>query len=441
MNSCRGHEFTPVFGGTGLSDHEESSEEEQKAGSDSESGESELEPQDDIRGAFADAKDRWKVDAETLKGFYLHSPTGQLFGWDQAKGVLYEYNHGSSECTAIWAACTPEVNAEVWTALPLPPTDPASLQQPSVMKSGDVLCVLHLSRAETPRRACEFFCERLGLDGGALRSLLALPAPGQAYVLKTFCAPERDPSGSLRRQVQKLQAMSVPPWAGTLESSVLRVAASGAILGRCVPEVEALCWFHEDQVAAAHCRIACLDGAFAVCDLGSDEAGTLFDGRRLGDVWAPLQDGCRLDMGPIRVKVELTPVNAAPTAERKRKLPQRGGWRDAKRPLLGSSAGQQECQQQVAEDPMVRDISPTPQSAQWQAPISTQNLSPVAERMPLGGVKATQAFAGSERPSAASSVVRARRPFWAAPQEDSDESPDSPEPLLTPEPDWIPRTP
>ena len=52
-----------------------------------------------------------------------------------------------------------------------------------------------------------------------------------------------------------------------------------------------------------------------MCDLGADEEGTLFDGRRLGTAWCPLEDGCKLDMGPIRVRVELKPVNAAPNQE------------------------------------------------------------------------------------------------------------------------------
>ena len=87
MQSCHGNEFTPMFrdvdSGESESNstdcdgdvlHEEKSTEDADFVKDDEdvSGSEE----EDIDGAFADAKDCWKVDAETLKGFYLHSPPG-----------------------------------------------------------------------------------------------------------------------------------------------------------------------------------------------------------------------------------------------------------------------------------------------------------------------------------------------------------------------------
>merc|ERR1719203_261598 len=57
---------------------------------------------EDIDGAFADARDRWKIDSETLKGFFLHGETRKLYSWDQARGLLYEYNGTSGQCVVIW---------------------------------------------------------------------------------------------------------------------------------------------------------------------------------------------------------------------------------------------------------------------------------------------------------------------------------------------------
>lgn len=326
MQSCHGNEFTPMFrdvdSGESESNstdcdgdvlHEEKSTEDADFVKDDEdvSGSEE----EDIDGAFADAKDCWKVDAETLKGFYLHSPTGQLFSWDQARGVLYEYLRGSGECRPIWAAGAPHLSSEIWTILPLPPTDPASLV--SSGSSGSVLCILHLSRARAAQRAAlasADFCDRLRL-GKALDALLSLPPAGQAYVVRTFCAPRVDAQGALVRQVEALKKLGCEaPYASALEHAIVRVPASGAILGRCVPEIAALCWNDTDPVAAAHCRISCVNGQYSVCDLVQDEDGTHYDGRRLGTEWCPLKDGCYIDIGPIRMEVELKPVQSVSQA-------------------------------------------------------------------------------------------------------------------------------
>merc|ERR1740129_811392 len=391
MSSCRGHEFTPVFGAFAQSGSEASSSEDdaeaagiapatprRNVGGEGGDGDalvaaadpgedSEPDPFEDVEGAFADAKDRWKIDANTLKGFYLRGLTGQLYGWNQARGLLYEYDHVAGLCNVIWAACTPHLNAEIWTVLPLPPTDPASLQPSATVQAVPVLCLLHVTRGKALLRASAAsatFCTQHSLNDSALLALERLPPAGQAYVARTFCPPVRDPSGALCRQVENLLQLGADrvPWAGATETAVLRVPGTGAILGRCVPGIAALCWdsLDDDLVAAAHCRVACVGsraggGRFSVCDLGSAEEGTLVDGRRIGAGWTTLVDGCHLDLGPIRIRVELTPVKTAldqalpplissgadadigsklPLAS-KRMLPQRGGWRSAKRTRTG----------------------------------------------------------------------------------------------------------
>lgn len=372
MQSCRGHEFTPIFGLKATSDESSSSSEDASGAEGAEPGEGEeartpsdtapgeVDPGEDVVGAFADAADRWKIDASTLKGFYLHSATGELFSWEQARGLLYKYDHQRGDCDVVWAASSPQVNAEIWTHLPLPPTDPASLAQPAApTRAARFLCVLHLSRARAEQRAkaaSADFCARLGLDDRALAALQSLVPPGQFFVHRTFCAPGRDPSGALRRQVRNLQQLGPKvPWAGALESATVRVPATGSILGRCVPEIAALCWEDSDPVAPGHCRIAMIDGRFSVCDLAADEGGTLMDGRRLGSEWVPLRSCCTLDLGPIHIDVELTPVQTAASlppeiaassqseeqgvcSSQRRQPPVRGGWRAAKRARVAGVA-------------------------------------------------------------------------------------------------------
>lgn len=367
MRSCRGHEFTPIFGlGAGSDAESSSSSSDASAGEDagaavggldartpSDASPDEVDAAEDVAGAFADAKDRWKIDANSLKGFYFHSPTQELFSWEQARGLLYKYDHERGDCDVVWAASTPQLNAEIWTLLPLPPTDPASLTQPAAAaQAARFLCVLTLSRARALQRAkaaSEDFCARHGLDASALATLQRLPAAGQLYVVRTFCAPSRDASGALRRQVRSLQDLGASaPWAGCIEGATVRVPATGAILGRCIPEIAGLCWEDSDRVAPGHCRVAMVDGRFSVCDLASDEGGTLFDGRRIGGEWVPLRSGCSLELGPVRIDVELTPVHTAASLPpeiaaatqhqwqgspplQRRPPPARGSWREAKR--------------------------------------------------------------------------------------------------------------
>eukprot|EP00747_Dinoflagellata_sp_TGD_P021087 gnl/TRDRNA2_/TRDRNA2_128262_c0_seq1.p1 gnl/TRDRNA2_/TRDRNA2_128262_c0~~gnl/TRDRNA2_/TRDRNA2_128262_c0_seq1.p1 ORF type:complete len:555 (+),score=103.13 gnl/TRDRNA2_/TRDRNA2_128262_c0_seq1:54-1667(+) len=450
LGSCHSHEFTPVFGKIrdidGYESSAESSSEDQCDGGedaadaedrdvdgcpesppDPDTSESE-DPAEDVVGAFAGAKDRWKVDGETMKGFYLHSPTSQLFCWDQAKGVLYEYVHDTGDCTAIWAAATPQLNAEVWTVLPLPPTDPASLQTSAMgQSSGTVLCLLHASRSRGP--ACADFCARIGADEQALEALESLPAAGQAYVLRTFCAPSRDVvSGALRRQIRNYARLgSNVPWAGALEEATLRVPATGAILGRCVPDLAALCWDDGEPLAPAHCRVSCVRGRFSVCDLEAAEDGTLLDGRRVLTEWATLKDGSHLEIGPLRIRVELKPVKEAIEEELPPAIaisevsssagwgasgaaPRRGGWRDAKRAKGAVAAAPAKAE--VAEDAEPEDKTDRVRTFSSEAGSMRPSFDfpPRTPAVPFRALPVDiDEAAASETAAATSSSARARR--------------------------------
>lgn len=300
MQSCRGREFCPVFSTRCGSSSSSSSEEESSNASESDSEDEDEDDQPRIKlskfeKAFADAKDRWKIDNGSMKGFYLHSESGRFFCWDQPKGILYEYERESGECTAIWASKIPQMNAEIWTVLPLPPTDPASLQQ-GAASSGKVLCMLNARFGE--------------------------------------------------------------------QTASMRVPATGAILGSCVPEINALTGYDPD-LAQAHCKVMCRShGAYAVSDLGASKAGTLHNGKKLEPrCWSELSHGDELRLGVLTVRVQLQAVHGAqppspplpgtespplPGTDRiagaafatqedssssanKSAAPKKGGWREAKR--------------------------------------------------------------------------------------------------------------
>lgn len=485
MNSCRGHEFQPYFASADLGDlgkynssDSESGAESGSEGARSEAGGEEVlgdEVLEDVEGAFADARDRWKIDADTLKGFYLHGETSQLYGWNQARGLLYEYDRNSGQCAVIWGACSPQVNAEIWTVLPLPPTDPASLQAASTngqQSSSDVLCMLHLTRAGSASQAqvaASQFCQRLRLGSAALDALETLSFPGQEYVIRTFCAPHNDANGALQRQVAKLHALGPSvPWAAALEAASLRVPATGAILGRCVPEVVAMCWGEGDDVAAAHCRVAYVNDKFSACDLGATEGGTWLGGRRLGCEWAPLCDGCHLEFGPLRARVELVPVAHTQTegvggspsvAMEAQAAPRRGGWRNAKKTLR--AAGQVLTASGVRVDPQrpydIGDAEDVPGAQRrWGPPFAREvrevQPPPQAENSHVGGGNqlarskprrehvADVSQAVRAPPRAVCPAVRgAGLAFWAAPR--SPVGSPSRSRSRSRSPDWIPRTP
>lgn len=57
-----------------------------------------------LKAAFSHAKDNWQIDGDTLKGFYLDTQTDKLYCWEQAAGVLYEFQQDTGACTPIWSS-------------------------------------------------------------------------------------------------------------------------------------------------------------------------------------------------------------------------------------------------------------------------------------------------------------------------------------------------
>lgn len=247
-----------------------------------------------LRKAFADATDRWKIDGRGgLKGYYLHSGTGRLFSWDQPNGVLYEFDCSSGKCDPIWAAANAAENAEIWTLLPLPPTDPAAAaqveeEQPSIQiaipegaVAGQVLQVtapggtevqfvvppdaipgqvmqlsytppedfllLHILEMQkidvvAVVRDVTCFASKYGLSAQNIIELKNLSYEGQSYVEKNY-ANQKLP---VAEYIEK--CMEDRPW--EQEYCVLRVDARGAILGSCLPELASI-----SGLAQAHCQI------------------------------------------------------------------------------------------------------------------------------------------------------------------------------------------
>lgn len=267
---------------------------------------------------FGDAKDRWKIDGATMKGFYLHSESGYLYIWDQPQGILYEYLQASGQCQAVWSAACPQLNAELWTVLPLPPTDPASLQA-SIVESGllpniDVylnLTIAHESGKQVPtdvlEAAVDEFAVLWRLNPPSKQALRKLPPAGQGWVIQNFrCDESRDTSRQFMSYLDKLKAQSVKPWGNS--ACTLRVEATGAIIGRCCPDLDALC--REDppqRLAQAHCKIMSEKDRFYICDLNSCEEGTMLDGFAVNEGWiGPLKTGSLITVGPLRIKIALS---------------------------------------------------------------------------------------------------------------------------------------
>ena len=278
------------------------------------------------------------------------------------------------------------------------------------------------------REACEDFCVQLGASVKSQDAVLSLPSAGQAYLLRTFCPPSRasDASGALFRQVKALKETRAPPWSGIVEEAQpLQIPSTGAILGQCVPELAELCWVEDEPtLAQAHCRVAFVDGRFCACDLIQDEENsTLFDGRRLGTEWAPLKDGCKLELGPVEIGVELAPVrrqSATLQADADlagRPIPVRGGWRQAKRQRAEATAS---LQLQVddndaanllpdataCDSPAMKVARPCGRESSWQSAVLQEEAEPggEAEEQNLACLSAAKVWgdAGTQLP------------FWAA---------------------------
>jgi len=249
-----------------------------------------------FRKAFADAVDKWKIDGEGgLKGYYLHSPSGRLFSWDQPKGVLYEYDINSGTCKPIWNAQNAAENAEIWTLLPLPPTDPAASnaaqpqeELPSIQVAipegatpGQILQVttpegtevqfvvppdaitgqmfqihytppadfllLHILENKIEDvtqliREITFFASKCGLTAANLVELKKLPYEGQSYVERNF----QNQKLSISEFLKKVH--DDRPW--EQEFRVLRVDSAGAIIGSHLPEFANI-----PGIAQAQCHI------------------------------------------------------------------------------------------------------------------------------------------------------------------------------------------
>mmetsp|Transcript_73016 Transcript_73016/g.169261 ORF Transcript_73016/g.169261 Transcript_73016/m.169261 type:complete len:317 (-) Transcript_73016:339-1289(-) len=150
-----------------------------------------------------------------------------------------------------------------------------------------------------------------------------LPPAGQGYVIQNFRADtweNCDASRALVGYVGNLQGQHPAPWGNS--ACTLRVEATGAIIGRCCPDLDALC--REDapeRLAQAHCKIMSEKDRFFVCDMDTSEEGTLLDGFALNSQWVgPLKNGSLLTVGPLRIKIQLsdiakdTPLNSGSSA-------------------------------------------------------------------------------------------------------------------------------
>lgn len=286
-----------------------------------------------LRNTYADAQDRWKIDSQTMKGYYLHSESGYLYVWDQPSGILHEFLPSVGQCQAVWSSAMPQLNAEIWTVLPLPPTDPASLQQSSIASgvgyNSDVymeLFVAHVGGRQVPADVVEpavsEFCERLDLPPQARKRLKDLPVAGQGYAMQNFQCELDQPSKALTGYIDRLLSMNPPPWGNA--ACMLRVEATGAILGSSCPDLAALCCDDPpDRLAVAHCKIVSEEDRFFICDLGTSKEGTGLDGFAVGEKWVgPLKTGSIISVGPLRIQFRLSQFASAEplNLDRKRKL-------------------------------------------------------------------------------------------------------------------------
>mmetsp|Transcript_118682 Transcript_118682/g.369746 ORF Transcript_118682/g.369746 Transcript_118682/m.369746 type:complete len:270 (+) Transcript_118682:2-811(+) len=123
-----------------------------------------------------------------------------------------------------------------------------------------------------------------------------------------------------------------PPWGSS--ACTLVVHAAGAIVGRCSPDLDALCRGEPPgRLAQAHCKFKCEQDRFFVCDLNSSEEGTTLDGFAVNDEWiGPLKSGSLLAIGPLRIKIQLsdmakdTPLPSSLKRPLDEEDPQDGVW-------------------------------------------------------------------------------------------------------------------
>ncbi|CAK9025663.1 unnamed protein product [Durusdinium trenchii] len=93
-----------------------------------------------LHRAYAHAVGRWKASSpsgpSSGRRYFLLLPAAlkrmDVFReFNSQPQVLYEYvpSQGEGRCVVAWSPSCPEVNALLWTVLPLPPDDPSSLQE------------------------------------------------------------------------------------------------------------------------------------------------------------------------------------------------------------------------------------------------------------------------------------------------------------------------
>mmetsp|Transcript_56335 Transcript_56335/g.104194 ORF Transcript_56335/g.104194 Transcript_56335/m.104194 type:complete len:372 (+) Transcript_56335:63-1178(+) len=91
-------------------------------------------PAADWRAPFAEATDRWFVEESSGRVRYFASDQKLYFEWEKEMGVLYQYfpeesqeaTHSEPSKHPVWSADCPEMHAEVWEVLPLPPGAPTT---------------------------------------------------------------------------------------------------------------------------------------------------------------------------------------------------------------------------------------------------------------------------------------------------------------------------
>jgi len=314
-----------------------------------------------LKKAFKDAVDRWKIDGEGgLKGFYLHSQTDRLFSWDQPKGILYEFDSNTGACTPIWSSADPATNAEIWTLLPLPPTDPAAaasggavleqqqeqhsiqvaipegafvgqvlqlvtpegtevhFQVPEGAEVGQIFNIaytpptdfllLHIleNKQEDPatvNRNITFFASSNKLSPSNLIDLKRLPLEGQSYVERNFSSQKLPMTQYLARMARD------KPW--ETEYRVLRVDAIGAIIGSSLAEFEGV-----PGISQAHCQIKTQNEGgklkWYVRDLGTT-TGTFLNHAQVSssELGSMIMTGMVLDLGnQAEMIVEIHEVDA-----------------------------------------------------------------------------------------------------------------------------------
>jgi len=172
------------------------------------------------------------------------------------------------------------------------------------------LTVAHEEEKEVPldvvKAAVDDFCLRLDLSARSRSRLFALPRAAQCYAMQNFRSSDEEKSSAFEAYLRELQRQTPAPWGDG--ACTLRIEATGAIIGRCCPDLDALCRDDPpERLAHMHCKVMSEDDRFYVCDLDSSSEGTLLDGFALNDQWVgPLKSGSMLTVGPLRIKIQLS---------------------------------------------------------------------------------------------------------------------------------------